>query len=193
MWRQSKKSLVFSSWINASQDGYNPEHWVSRSFPEGHFDRPIAHPHNGETFLLTPESFSELRRSKVLISKPSPFLLEYLMNDSFSVFEHSDDRIYAQFYIRQLYFVTKIGNSGLDSLSSKAMHWLLNKVSTEEQFDNELSDLAAIEDLRLRTIEKCGLCTISTRELLEIYSENKILEQLLVVNSFSTVDDRKEL
>ena len=158
---------------------------MSRSFPKGHFDRPIPHMNNGEKFLLTPESFSELRRTKVTVSKPSPFLLEFLMNDSLSVFEQSEDRICTHFYISQLYFVTKAGNSGLDSLSSKAMHWLLNKVSTEVQFDNELSDLAAIEELRLRTIEKCGLCTISTRELLEIYSENKIFEQLLVVNSSS--------
>lgn len=113
------------------------------------------------------------------------------MNDASSTFEQSNDSIYAEFYIHQLYFVTKIGNSGLDSLSSKAMHWLLNKVSTEEQFDHELSDLSAIEDLRLRTIEKCGLCTISTRELLKIYSENEILEQLFVVNSFTNLDERR--
>ena len=41
-------------------------------------------------------------------------------------------------------------DGALDCIQSKAMSWAINKIAGETEFDNELSDEAALEALRLR-------------------------------------------
>lgn len=82
-------------------------------------------------------------------------------------------------FIEDLYFVTKEG--ALDSVNSKALCWVLSKISCETQFDHDLLDLDAVEDLRLR-VEVKHPQSLSTYELLSMYSENQVTDQLFIVS-----------
>lgn len=136
-----------------------------------------------ERVIITPESFAHFKKQSITLVSPPHHVLALLhqegMASSMSVIKNN---IIIDFFIQQLYFVTRIGNSALESVPSKAVHWLLSKLSTENIFDNTLSNDIAVEELRMRVLERCP-CTLSTAELLNMYSDNNMVNQLFVVNS----------
>ena len=103
------------------------------------------------------------------------------MDDKLSVKSNNDELIYREisFFIEDLYFVAKDGS--LDSVNSKAMSWVLNKISSETQFDNDLNDEIAVENLRLRVIEKHPH-RLSTYDLIQMYLDCDLTQQLFLVN-----------
>ena len=46
-------------WLCGLRDKYDPELRKNRSYPTGHFDKPIYCNHNGEMLVLTEKSFSQ--------------------------------------------------------------------------------------------------------------------------------------
>ena len=88
-------------------------------------------------------------------------------------------------FIHPLYFVTRMSSStSIDSVPSKLVHWILSKVSTEDAFDAELRDVKAVEELRLRALQRYEDSVIlTTQQLLDIYEENNILDQIFVVHT----------
>jgi hypothetical protein len=83
-------------------------------------------------------------------------------------------------FINDLYFVTK--NGALESVPSKTMNWILNKISSEIEFDEEFSDREALENLRLRVLDKYPF-RLSTYELIQIYGKYDLNNQLYVVSN----------
>ena len=79
-------------------------------------------------------------------------------------------------FVENLYFVTKDGL--LDSVHSKAMSWVINKISAEEEFDMELTDEKA---LRLRVEEKCPH-RLATIDIVNMYLDCGATNQLFVVS-----------
>ena len=57
-----------------------------------------------------------------------------------------------EFFLQDLFFVTKDGR--IDNISSKAANWALGKLSTETEFDAELSNMKALSALRIRMNER---------------------------------------
>ena len=94
---------------------------------------------------------------------------------------NNDKSIYREtsFFIEDLYFVAKDGS--LDSVNSKAMSWVLNKISSETQFDEDLNDEIAVENLRQRVMEKHPH-RLSTYDLIQMYLDCDLTEQLFLVN-----------
>ena len=103
------------------------------------------------------------------------------MDDKLSEKTNNDESINREisFFIEDLYFVAKDGS--LDSVNSKAMSWVLNKISSETQFDNDLNDEIAVENLRLRVIEKHPH-RLSTYDLIQMYLDCDLTQQLFLVN-----------
>lgn len=85
-------------------------------------------------------------------------------------------------FVQDLYFVTK--NGSMDSIHSKAMSWALNKISCETEFDNDLKDEDAVENLRLR-VEARYPHLMATYDLIQIYSTCSLADQLFVVTEES--------
>lgn len=83
-------------------------------------------------------------------------------------------------FIDDLYFVTK--NGALELVPSKCMNWILSKLSTEVEFDDDLSDTHIVEDLRLRVIDKY-LNKLSTYDLIQIYTKHNLCNQLYIVSN----------
>jgi hypothetical protein len=83
-------------------------------------------------------------------------------------------------FIDDLYFVTK--NGALELVPSKCMNWILNKISSEVDFDDDLSDINIVEDLRLRVIDKYSY-KLSTYDLIQIYTKNNLCNQLYIVSN----------
>ena len=81
-------------------------------------------------------------------------------------------------FVQDLYFVTK--NGSMDSIHSKAMSWALNKISCETEFDSDLNDESAIENLRVR-VESRYPHLMSTYDLIQMYSTCSSVDQLFVV------------
>ena len=81
-------------------------------------------------------------------------------------------------FVQDLYFVTK--NGSMDSIHSKAMSWALNKISCETEFDSDLNDEAAVENLRVR-VESRYPHLMSTYDLIQMYSTCSSVDQLFVV------------
>lgn len=82
------------------------------------------------------------------------------------------------FFVEDLYFVSK--DSTLDSVHSKALSWVLNKISSEIEFDNEFSNDIAVESLRLRVVDKHPH-KLSTYDLVQMYLKNDLKDQLFLV------------
>lgn len=158
-------------------------------------DRPFLHERNGEAILFGPESFEDLRMKSVCLNsqnaaicfdRNNPILVSQELDSpaegdrgmmSDAAFEDGSPQLHSVF-IEDLYFVTKDG--ALDSIPSKAMSWVLNKISCETQFDDDLADQEAVEDLRLR-VEVRYPHLMSTYDLISLYSRNQLTEQLFVV------------
>jgi hypothetical protein len=83
-------------------------------------------------------------------------------------------------FIDDLYFVTK--NGALELVPSKCMNWILNKISSEVEFDDDLSDINVVEDLRLRVIDKYSY-KLSTYDLIQIYIKYDLCNQLYIVSN----------
>lgn len=81
-------------------------------------------------------------------------------------------------FVQDLYFVTK--NGSMDSIHSKAMSWALNKISCETEFDSDLNDEVAVENLRVR-VESRYPHLMSTYDLIQMYSTCSSVDQLFVV------------
>ena len=81
-------------------------------------------------------------------------------------------------FVQDLYFVTK--NGSMYSIHSKAMSWALNKISCETEFDSELNDESAVENLRVR-VESRYPHLMSTYDLIQMYSTCSSVDQLFVV------------
>jgi hypothetical protein len=50
------------AWLTGDAAGYDPRAYRTRHFTTGHFDRPVRHEQDGETFLFAPGSFRRFRR-----------------------------------------------------------------------------------------------------------------------------------
>lgn len=85
-------------------------------------------------------------------------------------------------FVQDLYFVTK--NGSMDSIHSKAMSWALNKISCETEFDNNLNNEDAVENLRLR-VEARYPHLMATYDLIQMYSTCSLADQLFVVTEES--------
>jgi hypothetical protein len=85
-------------------------------------------------------------------------------------------------FVQDLYFVTK--NGSMDSIHSKAMSWALNKISCETEFDNDLNNETAVENLRLR-VEARYPHLMATYDLIQMYSTCTLADQLFVVTEES--------
>lgn len=85
-------------------------------------------------------------------------------------------------FVQDLYFVTK--NGSMDSIHSKAMSWALNKISCETEFDNDLNNEDAVENLRLR-VEARYPHLMATYDLIQMYSTCSLADQLFVVTEES--------
>lgn len=159
--------------------------------------RPFLHVRNGEAILFSMESFADLRMRSISVSShnvvissdpipnmvPGPQIPDFtpeIDQGTMSDMGVKDDisKTHSVF-LEDLYFVTKDGS--LESIHSRALCWVLGKISSETQFDDDLLDLDAIEDLRLRVGAKHPHL-MSTYDLLSIYSENQVTEQIFVVS-----------
>lgn len=167
-------------------------------------DRPFLHDRNGEAILFSRESFADLRMRSVTVNlnlnlnslngvscldphpnaAPGPRPQEPDLTAKIDV-GSSDKSVTDEaskthsVFIEDLYFVTKEG--ALDSVNSKALCWVLSKISCETQFDHDLLDLDAVEDLRLR-VEVKHPQSMSTYELLSMYSDNQVTDQIFIVS-----------
>ena len=94
----------------------------------------------------------------------------------------SNDVCAYELFVDQLYFVTKDGT--LDCIHSKAMCWAVNKIAVEEEFDMQLSDEEAMENLRQRLLERYPH-RMATLDLIKLYRSAGCTGQLFVVG-----DDR---
>ena len=99
-------------------------------------------------------------------------------SESYSDNNTKKDKYYSIF-IKDLYFVTKDGL--LDGVNSKSMNWVINKIAVELEFDVDLTDTMAVENLRLRVEEKYPH-KISTLEVIEMYLKYNYCNQLFVVS-----------
>ena len=86
---------------------------------------------------------------------------------------------YVSLFVEDLYFVAKDGP--LDSVHSKAMSWVLNKISSEAEFDSDLTDEVAVENLRLRVVEKHPH-KLSTSDLVQMYIRSHLADQLFLID-----------
>lgn len=98
-----------------------------------------------------------------------------------NIVDNSSPSTYGLF-VQDLYFVTK--NGSMDSIHSKAMSWALNKISCETEFDNDLNDETAVENLRLR-VEARYPHLMATYDLIQMYSTCTLADQLFVVTEES--------
>jgi hypothetical protein len=57
--RQRQLNLA---WLTGDRSAYDPEETRTRTFPSGHFDRPVVHEEAGESFTVGPASFARFRR-----------------------------------------------------------------------------------------------------------------------------------
>lgn len=85
-------------------------------------------------------------------------------------------------FVEDLYFVAKDGP--LDSVNSKAMSWVLNKISSESDFDEQLTDITAVENLRFRVNEKHPH-KLSTSDLIQMYIRSNLTYQLFLIDEKS--------
>ena len=85
-------------------------------------------------------------------------------------------------FVEDLYFVAKDGP--LDSVNSKAMSWVLNKISSESDFDEQLTDITAVENLRFRVNEKHPH-KLSTSDLIQMYIRSNLTDQLFLIDEKS--------
>ena len=193
-------------WLAGLRDLYSPEHWVSRAYPSGHFDRPLTIQYgegdSKEMLLLSTESFQHVLRTSVRLPSSVQDIASLSRTAFMSrqgIVTEVEDRVkeeeeemggkplshQAACFIHPLYFVTRMSSStSIDSVPSKLVHWILSKVSTEDAFDAELRDVKAVEELRLRALQRYEDSVIlTTQQLLDIYEENNILDQIFVVHT----------
>jgi len=183
---------------------YDSAQWKTKAYPSGHFkDKPFIQmlPKAGESklnnaiiteasvrpsspspaasdggYMFTPESFTGLRRTPVeprdIAEGESSSLLE-------SGGDGVDDRCHL--FMEDLFFVTKDGC--IDNISSKAASWALNKLSSECEFNTELTDADAVESLRDR-VQLRFPHRLSTRRLIDLYLRHQLTNQIYIVGKF---------
>lgn len=183
-----QKSLA---WLSGSTSTYSPNDWKTKTHPSGHFaEKPFTIVCGDEVIGFSTESFSHLKTRDILLDGISD--LESLRsrnvgvcaevdvnNDSHDLVPTaSSSKSMYNLFVDDLYFVSK--PSYLDGMTSKISSWLLRKISSSLLFDMELNNDEALETLRLSTIDKYPL-RLSTIELLEMYNEYNIFDQLYLV------------
>lgn len=67
--RQRQENLA---WLTGAASGYDPAQYRTRSFPRGHFDRPVRWSQAGQDYLFGPESF------RLFQAEPGGYFLERL-------------------------------------------------------------------------------------------------------------------
>src|SRR5690606_17217403 len=67
--RQRQENLA---WLTGAASGYDPAQYRTRSFPSGHFDRPVRWSQAGQGYLFGPESF------RLFQAAPGGYFLERL-------------------------------------------------------------------------------------------------------------------
>lgn len=72
------------AWFSGRKDLYDPAHYRTSNFPDGHFDRPAVHVENGRRHIFTPASFDRflgaqgekraetLPEGMYLVTRPGP-------------------------------------------------------------------------------------------------------------------------
>lgn len=197
-----QKSLA---WLSGLQSLYDPQEWITKAYPSGHFEKPFLQDNNGESLIFTRESFSGLRRNLVNVQlpaelstffcqstddhgsggmcTPTPTAASSPSSSSSSPFAASSSaavKPHCEVFAQDLFFVTKDG--ALDCVHSKAMSWVVNKIAGEVEFDMELTDEVALENLRLRVEEKHPH-RMTTLELLHMLRQHRaLMGQIFVVS-----------
>jgi hypothetical protein len=198
-----QKSLA---WLAGLQSLYDPSAWRTKAYPTGHFhERLFLQDWNGEGLIFTTESFAEMKRDIVRLPNTSSGLEQFVVSEESLPHTGTDgsaastggvstltrtvesargvtdstspSRSYSMF-VDGLYFVTKDGS--LDSVHSKAMSWAINKVAGEKEFDMDLSDEEAVENLRLRVEERYPH-RVSTLDVIDVYKQCGLYGQVFVV------------
>ena len=123
--------------------------------------------------VFTAESFAKMRRTKVALQLPAE-LSRFRVSDAAA----AGDASACLCFVEDVFFVTRDG--ALDLVQSKALSWVLSKISAEVEFDADLSNHAAVENLRLR-VEERHPHRLSTLDLLHMLRTNAFLDQIFVV------------
>jgi hypothetical protein len=139
----------------------------------------------GEMLLFTCESFEHIKPRKLKVNKNVYFTelqRNYDTNNSIDNDDKSDndnkndnnndnrdsnDNNDVYLFLDCLYFVTKDGT--VECMNSKCSAWAINKIATEESFDQYLTDTDAVEKLRLRAIDRYAH-RLSTIDICNLYS-----------------------
>lgn len=132
-----QKSL---NWLSGNKDGYNANEWITKAYPYGNFDDRLPFIH--DSYLFSTESFSSLSIIK-LNENNDKDKKEDKERELLSLL-HKESNL----FINDMYFITT--DSIITGVNSKATNWITNKISIEEEFDKELSDINAINNLKRR-------------------------------------------
>jgi hypothetical protein len=158
-------------WLSGNKDGYDSKDWITKAYPCGNFDDKLPFIHDG--YLFSSESFSSLSFQKLKEDEEETEELLFSLNKDCNLF------------ISDMYFITT--DSTLTGVNSKASNWITNKVSIEEEFDKELTDLSAINNLKRR-------CNIKFPHKLSTYTYiNNILKKYQRNNQIYLVGYKNEL
>lgn len=140
-------------------------------------------------YMFTPESFSGLRRTPFVArdmaeNDDSSPLFDIKLDcsgdgDGACTYNNNNDNKYL--FVEDLYFVTKDGR--IDNISSKAAAWALNKLSSECEFDMELTNADAVESLRNR-VQLRFPHRLSTLRLIDLYLQHQLTNQIYIVGKF---------
>jgi len=49
------------SWLSGIKEAYEPESWITKAYPNGHFSKPFMQDWNGESLIFTSESFELIK------------------------------------------------------------------------------------------------------------------------------------
>jgi len=164
------------NWLAGRRDAYDAQQWVTKAYPNGHFDStPFLQECNGEQLLFSPESFAHLNVTRVERKVIPTF------TDGVGEKEEGKGKgkEFIDLFVDNVFFVCKDGC--LENVPSKALSWCMSKLASEEEHGpGEAVDESALEALRLRTSERYPH-KFSTSDLLALHQETGVVENIIVV------------
>ena len=196
------------SWLSGIKQAYDPEVWKTKAYPNGHFNKPFMQDFYGETLIFTSESFEFIKPRQIKVNK-NIYFTELQRNyennnninndknnnndDSNNYNDNDDDKnnndndVYL--FLDCLYFVTKDGI--VDCMNSKCTAWTINKIAGEEQFDEYLTDINAVEKLRLRAIDRYAH-RLSTIDICKLYQQCSNVNGIYVIGYEKDTDSNDD-
>ena len=153
-------------WLSGLKDYYDPVLRRTKNYPSGHFDKPLQYTYNGDIMLFTTKSFSD-----------------YMVTDSSTLHALQAEERYLGFFLKSLFFVTKEGR--IDCFPSKHSSWAMNYIATSTDFDLNLSNPQALEELRLKLVERVATSRSSfgytAYDMLKLYQRLGVSGQVYVL------------